>query len=1375
VSLPLASLHPLVDTVLSALQLALPAEASGAITRAFYSSAAAAGDSPADAWAALCAVLLRWAGVEERAPTPAAAASAWEALLRSEAHAQGAQRAQLRALGALPQPPAASLAPAAPAVAPLRRAEVQSALEALHAVYEDAKLDMLKARLHLRGCAPSARARLPDAACAARLCVPRQWPLLRPLAVLAARVAASVCAPAYVDYYERDWGALAARGDAQHALPPLLSAPPDVLRALAAQLLSGDAQHAALALPPLLSAQAPCCAWSVTVLRLYAALAAHGPAALPPLCASLHFGAAQLARLPHGVALLLHEALAAVRPSPPAGWPAAAYVLVGRPDLAQQCATPGGAPQPALPHALPLPDGDADQDGAAAGPAAAAAEDEPEDGMEEVSSFVGPLRFGRDKRLCEARRLLCSATPVPIRLGEGAEGGDPEHATASQTRLWALAARTCALPLGRGAFTLATSRPLPTEALPLPRLLLSGALPAAHNAVVALDLAAAGAPPDFLVWPDFHNGAAAGLRLAERGQAALTRTWVLYNRPAEPSASHAGMLLALGLAGHLAALAPGDLYRYLSAEHAPTTAALLLGMAASRRGSGHAAASRVLFLHVPARHPPGFPELELPPLVQAAAVAGVGLLYSGTGHRLMAEVLLTELAAAPGSVDAQPDSREGHALAAGLALGMVVLGHGRGAPQLADLGLETRLARLITHGPAPARAGTAGGAAATHGAGAAAGAAAGGMFSAADAAAAAAGGLPVRSGDASGALPGGGLVLEGAGVNLGVTSPGATLALGMLFLRTNDATAAARLAVPATHFALDAVRPDLLLLRVLARALILWDRVDGSEAWVEAQLPPLLRDALRPGAPPPPGAPRPPPAHRRAVDGEALAAAHVNVRAGACLALGLRYAGTAHAGAAATLRRHAALFADLKRRAPGLPGGVDKHTLETCVCCAALALGAVLAGTGNLAALRLLRRLRSRLDAHGGAAITYGSHMAVSMAIGFLFLGGGARTFSRAPAATAALLAAIVPPFPATTSDQRFHLQALRHLYVLAAEPRLLRAVDADSGAPCYAPIEMRVVAADGAAEEAEAEEHTLSTVAPCLAPEAERTRELRVLGPRHWGQVLRGERLRAALASGTLPVKRRTGCLPYAADPSGARSLLLRAFHLAAAAVPPPARAGGAGEDGGGSGARAGAAADATREQLVAAFSGEAHLLSFSERCAAAEGAPFYRAALHACLASAAGDALPAYLALHAAVAELRARAGSASAGGGGGGGGGAWSPRDAPPSLRLSTLKLCGALYEGALRRRALGEGAPALLQRTFVDACASLAAHTLESAAAHELPAYLAGAPPSRLLGAYLTHMGVPPRGALQAGLAHALGAAALAPEPTPLPPCVLRLLV
>jgi len=42
-------------------------------------------------------------------------------------------------------------------------------------------------------------------------------------------------------------------------------------------------------------------------------------------------------------------------------------------------------------------------------------------------------------------------------------------------------------------------------------------------------------------------------------------------------------------------------------------------------------------------------------------------------------------------------------------------------------------------------------------------------------------------------------------------------------------------------------------------------------------------------------------------------------------------------------------------------------------------------------------------------------------------------------------------PFP----THRYHLQALRHLYVLAADPRLLIPVDVDSNTPCYALIEV--------------------------------------------------------------------------------------------------------------------------------------------------------------------------------------------------------------------------------------------------------------------------------------------------------------------------------
>jgi hypothetical protein len=94
-------------------------------------------------------------------------------------------------------------------------------------------------------------------------------------------------------------------------------------------------------------------------------------------------------------------------------------------------------------------------------------------------------------------------------------------------------------------------------------------------------------------------------------------------------------------AGHLAALSATDVYRYLAQEHDATTAAVLLGSAAAKRGSLDPAAAKMLFLHVPSRHPAGYPELELSPLVQAAALLGLGLLFQGSCHRCATALLPT--------------------------------------------------------------------------------------------------------------------------------------------------------------------------------------------------------------------------------------------------------------------------------------------------------------------------------------------------------------------------------------------------------------------------------------------------------------------------------------------------------------------------------------------------------------------------------------------------------------------------------------------------------------------------------------------------------------------------------------------------------------
>lgn len=157
------------------------------------------------------------------------------------------------------------------------------------------------------------------------------------------------------------------------------------------------------------------------------------------------------------------------------------------------------------------------------------------------------------------------------------------------------ASRTMALPLGRGAATLATRRPLPTEPASVPSMCLAGILPSQNNASISLDLSnsqpapGGGASADCTAWPEFHNGVAIGLRYAgdindrstshgergsggggggrgERGQVCvLYRHSLVPERPEVPSYCHAGQLLAVGLAGRMSQMPWTMLYRSVKA------------------------------------------------------------------------------------------------------------------------------------------------------------------------------------------------------------------------------------------------------------------------------------------------------------------------------------------------------------------------------------------------------------------------------------------------------------------------------------------------------------------------------------------------------------------------------------------------------------------------------------------------------------------------------------------------------------------------------------------------------------------------------------------------------------------------------------------
>ena len=104
-----------------------------------------------------------------------------------------------------------------------------------------------------------------------------------------------------------------------------------------------------------------------------------------------------------------------------------------------------------------------------------------------------------------------------------------------------------------------------------------------------------------------------------------------------------------------------------------------------------------------------------------------------------------------------------------------------------------------------------------------------------------------------------------------------------------------------------------------------------------------------------------------------------------------------------------------------------------CLGCTALALGMVMAGTGELSTLRLFRELRMTIEDD----VYFGNHMSIGMAIGYYFLGVGVL-----PLAVAMKRASLVSLFLFSNDNYRqLPLPSIPSLIRLAVEQRLIEAL----------------------------------------------------------------------------------------------------------------------------------------------------------------------------------------------------------------------------------------------------------------------------------------------------------------------------------------------
>lgn len=444
--------------------------------------------------------------------------------------------------------------------------------------------------------------------------------------------------------------------------------------------------------------------------------------------------------------------------------------------------------------------------------------------VEDTSDLLSPetevLRIGYEGVIRRVRKMLDPTRTPEITVSTRPDLGDSELSNEHQGVLMNVIQRTMALSCGRGPFAYGTYMPDASKTYTIDPINLSAKILPLRT-VVTVDENEW--DPETNEWPAFHSGVAAGLRISPRFE--ITASWLKFCTAEQLKPEHGGLLLAIGLKQGFAELPTMEWYRYVQQECTPVPMGFALGLAASHRGTGHRRITKLLRNYVPAFLPVNESELEHPSYVEPMCTLSMGLVHMGTSDEIMCKAFFADIQqhAYDPPAELKPNY-EGCSLAAGFALGFTCLAHGDDAVSIAHLGLKNRLLMLTTQSDAPHH------------------------------------------------------LSRGGYLNLDATLPGATIALGLMFLKSNNEALAERLPGLHTRPQLDIIRPDFLLLMIVARNLILWDAIEPEAQWITNQLPPFLRGDLIEEHP----------------DWEIELYKQVknHIVGGACLVVGLRYAGT---------------------------------------------------------------------------------------------------------------------------------------------------------------------------------------------------------------------------------------------------------------------------------------------------------------------------------------------------------------------------------------------------------------------------------------------------------------------------------------------------
>ncbi|CEP13336.1 hypothetical protein [Parasitella parasitica] len=670
------------------------------------------------------------------------------------------------------------------------------------------------------------------------------------------------------------------------------------------------------------------------------------------------------------------------------------------------------------------------------------------------------LRFGFGGFI-EKVRIMLDATRTPDHTtAEQPDLSDEELAAEHQSQVSMLVQRTLSLAVGRAIYAFGTHVPDLTKVLPLEPLNLAAKILPLRT-VVTFDDSVWG--KDFLHWPQFHNGVAAGLRISPNNQ--CNDSWIDFCVPENLDPQSGGLLLALGLNGVLKKLPLVHWYRFVTQQCDLVNVGFLLGAGLAFKSTKDIKVTKVLSVYIPALLPPASASFNHSNAIQATGLLSMGLLYMNSCDRLMSSIMLGEIGrhaySDPSTLDMD---YEGCALAAGFSLGFMTLGLGENALPVVDPQLRNKLHSLMTGRTTEETA---------------------------------------------------------SSINLDVTSPGATIALALMYLKTENSRVAEGIELLETRPYLNYVRPDFLLLRVIAKNLIMWRTIQATEDWIDAQLPDFFKDMVSDS--------------NSSMDVEVPKQAMYNIICGACLCIGLRFAGSKSEMAfQCLLSRLDGFMKELSTPASTPQQRVTKCVVRTGINVLCTAAAMVMAGTGNRELLQRLEQLHQRITAD----MSYGDHMAISMSLGLLFIGLGGYTLTTTNEAIAGLLCAFYPFYPVTTSDNRYHLQAFRHLWVLAVDSRWLMPYDVGNKKPCRVPMKLEIYNDD-----VDRKVRQVRIEAPSVVPDYKLIKSIKLDGDRYWPLSVNmlddGNYQKSIIKSGVIYVQRKDEKKSYEDDPYGKRNLV--------------------------------------------------------------------------------------------------------------------------------------------------------------------------------------------------------------------------------------------